>query len=214
MRTLLIAAGTAVALSGCVTATPPAPPVLEFARSDCGALDLSRAVSLTPPKERALFLVNQPVEADAPCMSLEGGRTAYALFALPDDMDDKTLTVGGLLEATRILSPSVAVLDGEGKVVRRFRPDEFMYRGANYSVLFRPRAPERYVLVSVDPARVGQKYDSIVIGTNTTSTYTPYGPVMITTGSTGSLSRVFSYEGSVQVTVHDSDTKEDGSAAR
>lgn len=201
-------------LSACVTAAPPAPPVLEFTRSSCGAVDLSSAVSLTPPKERALFLVNQPVVAESPCVAQDGTASAYALFALPDDLGDKTLTVGGVLEATRILSPKVAVLDGDGRVVRSFRSDEYMYRGLNYSVLFRPRAPERYVLVTVDPARVGQTYDSIAIATQTTSTYTPYGPIMITTGSDGAQSRVFSYEGSVQVVVNDSDTKEEASAAR
>lgn len=212
MHKLVLTAGAAAVLSGCVTATPPAPPVVEFTRSGCGAIDLARAVSLTPPKERALFLVNQPVAADSPCAIQDGSASAYALFALPDDMGDKTLTVGGVLEATRILSPRVTVLDGEGRIVRSFRSDEYMYRGLNYSVLFRPRTPERYVLVTIDPARVGQTYDSIAIGTSTTATYTPYGPIMITTGADGAQSRIFSYEGSVQVIVNDSDTKEEASA--
>lgn len=214
MRNLVLAASAAAILSGCVTAAPPAPPVLEFTRSGCGAVDLSGAVSLTPPKERALFLVNQPVLAESPCLTQDGAASAYALFALPEDLDDKTLTVGGLLEATRILSPKVVLLDGEGRIVRSFRGDEYMYRGLNYSVLFRPRAPERYVLVTVDPARVGQTYDSIAIATQTTTSYTPYGPVSFTTGSDGAQSRAFSYEGSVQVIVNDSDTKEEASAAR
>ena len=105
-------------------------------------------------------------------------------------------------------------MDQNGQVVRSFRSDEYMYRGPNYSVLFRPRAPERYVLVTVDPVRVGQTYDSIAIGTHITTTYTPYGPVYFTSGSDAAQSRVFSYEGSVQVVINDSDTKEEASAAR
>ena len=208
-----VATAAFLALGACATVPPPSPPVLAFDRADCGAVDLSQAISLTSPKERAVHHVTKTVDGSAACAILEGGASAYALFALPTDTGDKTLTVGAALEPQRILSPAVAVLDAEGRQTRRFRADEFMYRGLNYSVVLRPRETERFVVVSIDPSRVGQRYDSIVIGTNASSTYTPYGPVTIMTGADAAQSRVFSYEGAAFVTVNDSDTKEEGPPA-
>jgi hypothetical protein len=75
-------------------------------------------------------------------------------------------------------------------------------------VQFRPRAGEAYVLVSADPALVGQRYDSIVIATSTASAATAAGAFSWTTGVDGAQSRTFSYEGTIQVSVYDSDAEE------
>lgn len=218
MRHLGLCAVLAFAsLAACASMPPPPPAVLTFAGQNCAAApELTSAISLTPEKERALHFVTTQVGAATPCLRRDGVDTAYVLYAIPSDYEDKTLTVGGHLEPLRILSPRVAVLDGHGETSRTFRPDEFMYRGLNYSVLLRPRAGERYVLVTQEPARVGQKYDSIVIGTSTTSAAVPVsalaaglvGGGSVTMGTDVGMSRVFSYEGAVQVAVNDSDTKE------
>ena len=64
-------------------------------------------------------------------------------------------------------------------------------------------------MVAANPERVGQQYDSIAVGTQTTTVYTGYGAANWTTGHEASLSRTFSYEGVAHVTVYDTDTKED-----
>lgn len=209
IRLRLAVAGLAVALGGCVTMAPPAPAVLSLVRNGCAdAPDLGAALSLTPEKEKALHIVSGQVGSATPCLRSGGRDTPYLLYSLPADAGDKTLTVGGYLEPLRILSPAVSVLDARGQATRTFGADEFLYRNLIYSVLFRPRPDERFVLVTVDADRVGKAYDSIAIGVNTSSTYTPAGPIMISTGMDNAQSRVFSYEGAVQVVVNDSDTKE------
>lgn len=209
-----VVASGVVGLAGCVTVAPPAPATLTFDRTDCVAVDLTKAISLTPPKEQAVHYVSAPVNQTAPCAALDGASSAYALFAIPADTDDKTLTVGAYLEPLRILSPAVTVLDAKGRETRRFKPDEFMYRGMNYSILFRPRATERFVMVSSDPSRVGRRYDSISIGTSAMTAYTGYGTATLVSGVDSAQSRVFSYDGLAQVTVNDADTKEEAAAPR
>lgn len=207
----LLALGLAGVSSACATAIEPPPPAaLSWSRSDCAAApDLSTALSLTPEEERAVYSVNAPVTAASGCLSRDGQPVPYALFALPADHADKTVAAGGTLEALRILSPDVAVLDAEGRVTRTFEPEDYMYRGALFSVQFRPRADERYVLVAAEPSRVGQRYDSITVGVVTTQVYTAYGSANWSSGTDVAQSRTFSYEGTASVLVNDSDTREE-----
>lgn len=200
--------------SACATATPPALAVLEYSRTDCAAApDLTTAVSLTPKKETNGHIVSTVIGPDSPCLRAAEASSPYVVYALPADIDDKTLAVGGLLEPNRILSPTVAVLDASGVVRRTFAAEDYFYRGFVYSVQFRPQAGDAYVLVTANPARVGQRYDSINVGTSTTTVYTGFGTANFTTGHEATGSRAFSYEGTVQVIVYDSDTKEEGRSA-
>lgn len=209
--TALIATTGLLAACATVSALPPAPPTLEYARLDCATEPgLSAAVSLTPEKERAVHYVAAPATSEAGCLNRNGVQTPYALFALPTDYADKTITVGALLEPLRILSPTVAILNREGRVSRTFDPADYMYRGSLYSVQFRPRETESYLLVTADPARVGRRYDSIAIGVVTTTVYTGYGSANMHSGTDVAQSRTFSYEGMVQVMVNDTDTEEKG----
>lgn len=216
IRNLTLVTAGAGLVAACATgpSIPPAMPVLEYTGVDCAASpDLGAALSLTPDKERTLYSVNAP--AAQGCLTrVEGGNTPYVAFALPADHADKTIIVGSSLEPFRIQSPSVAILDRAGQVTRTFRPDEYMYRGAVYSVQFRPRENEAYVLVTADPSRVGQRYDSIVVGVFTTTVSTGYGASQWRTGTETAQSRVFSWEGTVQVSVADNDTKEEGAEAQ
>lgn len=216
VRNLIVVAAGASLLAACATGPviPPPMAILEYTGVDCAtAPDLGAALSLTPDKERALYSVSAP--ASHGCLiRAEGDNTPYVAFALPADHADKTIIVGSSLEPLRIQSPSVAILDRGGQVTRTFRPDEYMYRGAVYSVQFRPRADEAYVLVTADPSRIGQRYDSITVGVFTTTVSTGYGTSQWRTGTETAQSRVFSWEGTVQVSVADSDTKEEGAGAQ
>ncbi len=193
-------------LASCATPAPP-PAVTAFTRANCvAAPDLAAAISLTPDSKKAVYTVTTPVNADTPCLSQAGGAKPYVLYALPADIQDKSLIIGGLLEMARIVPPAVTLLDRQGAVVRAFEASDYYFRGPVYSVQFVPRAGEAYALVTVDTNRVGQRYDSIAISTSTAATYvTGGGAVSWTSGVDSSQSRVFSYEGSIQAAVFDGD---------
>ena len=214
LRNLVVATAGAGLLSACATVAPipPSPATLDYAGKDCVSMpDLATAISLTPDEERALFSVNAPTAGS--CLTRpDGGTTPYVAFALPADFADKTVIVGSLLEPLRIQSPSVAILDRDGAVTRSFETEDFLYRGPVFSVQFRPRETEAYVLVTADPVRVGQRYDSIVVGVVTTTISTGYGSSQWRSGAETAQSRMFSWEGMVQVSLADSDTKEEDPA--
>jgi len=204
-----IAAILVSGLAACATAVNAPPAVVDYVRKDCpAAANLSEAIILTPDNEKAVFAVSTPVGVQTPCIHRHGRSSPYVAYALPADFEDKTLTVGAALEPARILSPDVSILDRQGKVTRSFSSADYFFRGLGYSVQFRPREGEAYVLVAVDPARVGRRYDSIAIGTNTTAVYAAGVVTSFTTGADDSYSRTFSYDGVVQVSVYDSDTAE------
>lgn len=198
------------ALAGCATASAPPPAAVTFARTDCADKpDLSKAVSLTPPKEKAAFTVTSPLAAEAACQRLPQGARPYVLYALPADIADKTITAGAVVEQARILSPEVLLLDRQGAVVRTFTAANYFFRGAVYSVQFRPREGEAYVMVRADPERIGQRYESVMIGTSTTSLYVSPGYMAnYTAGVDRKEARTFSYVGTAQVNVYDEDVEE------
>lgn len=209
IKTILSASVCAGLTAACATLPPPPPPVLDYARQDCDAApDLANAINLTPAKESHTHRVTAVVTDQTACLQREDGPSPYVVFALPEDRDDKTLIVGGVLEAFRIFSPAISLLDAHGKVSRAFPAEEFLYRGSVYSVQFRPRETEAYILVNVDQNRVGTGYDAINVGTSTTTVSTGYYASNITTGTENHSSRTFSWEGTVLVTVNDSDTEE------
>lgn len=190
-------------LAGCATAVPPPAPVLGYARTDCAAApDLAGAVSLVPEKPKAVWNVDRPI-GTGPCLGSAGAASPYLVFALPASGTARMIEVGALLEGARIFSPSVVLLDAEGKQTRSFAPDQYMMRTGLYSVQFTPGDAERYALVTVDPARVGQSYDALVTGVS--STYVPlgaYGGTNWRAGHEAMTSRGFSYEGTVRVNLY------------
>lgn len=199
----------ALALGGagaCATIPPGA--VTTYAPAACGDVDLTRAASLTPPRERAVHEVAAQLGGEGPCATFDGAASPYLLFALPQDRDDKTFTVGATVEQARIAAMTVSLLDAEGLSLRTLPQDDFMFRGVGYSVVFRARPDERYILVSANPAQIGTEHESIAIGVQSSVTATPYGVVATNWGTDEAARRVFSYEGGVTVIVNDSDTDE------
>jgi hypothetical protein len=102
----------------------------------------------------------------------------------------------------------VTILDRQGAVTRTFATSDYLFRGAVYSVQFVPRENEAYVLVAVDPSRIGARHDSISVGTSSTVVSAGLYATTVTTGWDAAQSRTFSYEGAVSVTVSDSDVEE------
>ncbi len=201
MRNLILAsvAGvSAAALAGCATTALP-PPTTSYARQDCASQpDLSKALGLTPK-----MTVSTPITAATACLAGKGGPTPYVVYALPSELGDKTFDVGAGLEGVRIFAPEVSLLNAEGAVTRTFPREQFLYRGAVYSVQFRARPGERYLMVTAAPDLVGKAYQSIAIGTSTTTVYTGVGTASWTSGVDSSQHRTFSYDGVAQVSVFD-----------
>jgi len=112
------------------------------------------------------------------------------------------------LEAMRIFAPNVEVLDAQGRLMRTFERREFFYRGPVYSVQFRPRQGEAYLLVTAAPELVGQEYDSIQIGVATTVVPVGVYSAVVNTGTEAKQLRTFSYDGTVRVSINDTDTEE------
>ncbi|QTC86887.1 MalM family protein [Brevundimonas pondensis] len=209
LRTLGAVGLLGMTAAACATAAPPPPPALTYARQDCSATpDLSTAVSLTPDKERAVHLVASPVGPETSCLVRAGVAAPYVLYALPADFGDKTLNVGSTLEHMRIFAPNVEILDGQGNVIRTFERREYFYRGPVYSVQFRPRPGEAYLLVTAAHDLVGQQYDAIQIGVASTVVTTGLYSAVIQTGTEAKQMRTFSYDGTVRVAINDTDTEE------
>lgn len=165
-------------------------------------------VSLTPPKEQVVHVVDSAMTPMSNCLVRAGTQAPYVIYALPDDMDDKTIIVGGVLEASRIFAPLIEILDASGQVLKTFQPEDYYYRGPVYSVQFRPQFGQRYLLVTADTTLVGQSYDSIQVGVNTSYVSTGLYTSAINTGVESRSSRTFSYEGVVRVMLNDTDIKE------
>lgn len=209
LRTLGVIGLFGAMASACATAAPPSPAMLTYAGMDCStAPDLSSAISLTPDKERAVHLVASPIGTDTPCLIRTDRSVPYLIYALPADFGDKTLNVGSTLEAMRIFAPNVEVLDAQGRLMRTFERREFFYRGPVYSVQFRPRQGEAYLLVTAAPELVGQEYDSIQIGVATTVVPVGVYSAVVNTGTEAKQLRTFSYDGTVRVSINDTDTEE------
>lgn len=211
-RSIPVLAISALMLPGCVTMAIIPPAVTSYSGAGCAsAPDLAQAINLVPDRERAVHSINAIVGSATPCLEGPQGPGPYVVFAIHPDRADKTLIVGGALEARRILAASVRTLDAYGQTVRTFAPSEFFFRGGTYSVQFRPRETEAYVLVTTDPQLVGNVYSAINIGTVTTGTYAAGIYASWTSGTDQSQVRTFSYEGTATVLINDSDTEEAGS---
>lgn len=204
MRAIAVAVSIGL-VSGCATTTTPLdPPRLVYERTDCAASpDLMNAVSLTPRSERAYFYVSRAVDHATPCWAPDAQAAPYIVFEIPAAFADKTLIVGGGMEPHRIFAARIMTLDAEGAPVREFAAEDFFFRQGLYSVQFRPREWERYILVTSDRDLVGQTYSSIHIGVNSGATYAAGTYVSYNIGIDQSADRVFSHTGTVSVIVQD-----------
>jgi hypothetical protein len=199
--------GAGAVLAGCATPTPPAA-VITYAGKACDSQpDLSRAISLVPqkpPKKNLPHVVTTEVNGQTRCLTRPGGNGPYLVYALEPDHRLKMHTIGAVQERARVLSPDVSILDREGRVTRVFGPGDFLFRGGFYSVQFRSRDSEAFVLFATNPGRVGERRDSIEIGTSTSGYYVAGFSGSYTLGVDNAATRTFSYEGTAQVVVYDS----------
>ena len=200
--TLLLAAASA-ALAGCATTTPSYPATLSFDRTDCAdAPETVTAVSLTPDKDKKIWVLDNELSAGGPCLVRNGSSGPYMVFALPDPSRAKMVELGAALDFARVVSPQVVLLDADGVETRAFTRDQYMFRPGLLSVQFVPQENERYALVTVDPEPIGESHDTIVAGTATTTIYTGFGASTWRSGHEAMMSRGFSYEGPIRALVY------------
>ena len=189
-------------VAGCAATVPVRPATVRYAGQNCESTpNLGRAATLAPETRKAHQTVVTPVDGLTPCLGSGAVRTPYVLYAIPSS-EVRMIEVGGQLEPSRIFSPQVALLDQDGNRVRSFAADQYLYRGGLFSVQFVPQPGERFILVTADPARIGQSYDAVAISTSTTTIWTGAGVANWTSGVDRNISRTFSYEGSVTAIVH------------
>lgn len=197
MRTL-IGLASASLLAACATtaAIPVFPALTVYDRSDCSDLpDLAGAIDLTPQKDKKSWIVDQTIDGDTPCVVQDGNGVPYMIFALPEAGSSRAVEVGSVLERGRLFSPRVAILDGDGGMVRRFDADKMMFRTSIYSVRFVPGDDERYALVTAEPTMIGKAYDLIRSGVVATTVYTGYGASTWYSGTEAQTTHAFSYDG-------------------
>jgi hypothetical protein len=195
-------------LAGCAAGAPVPPATLSYTGQNCeSAPNLGRAASLTPGERKAYHTVTLPVDGLTPCLRNGAAPTPYILYAIPST-DIRMIEVGSQLEPSRTFSLQVDLLDQDGNRVRSFAPDQYLYRGGFFSIQFVPQGGERFILVTADPARIGQTHDAVAISTSTTTIWTGYGAASWTSGVDQNISRTFSYEGSVVAVVHSLESRE------
>ena len=185
------AALSAAALAACATPTPPPPPepVAEFNPAACGeTIALDRAQTLDPLEPAADFTAYADMNGESPCLiDADGFATPYAVIALPQAANTASIAVGGLIGPARVFPPRVDVLDADLNVQRTLPAEDFRLRGSAYAAMFRPRPGETHMLITADPALIGE-----TLARNAYDPAHPDGTLNIKPGGTG-----FSFEGSV-----------------
>lgn len=199
MKRRIFGLALVTSLSACTTTPPPAA-VLSYSAIDCRATpDLATAIPLPlAAGKRSGESVRTPVDSSTPCLDINGSRSPYLLFAMPQTAQ-RLVEVGGAIEPARVFPPSVVILDENGTTLRTFAPTQYQNRGDRYSVQFTPREGERYILVTVDQSLVGSSYNAVATGTSTAYIGTGYW----TSGVDYTVSRTRSYHGTVVTTVYD-----------
>jgi hypothetical protein len=198
---LVLAVGISASLAGCVTTSPP---VLSYAAKDCPDKPSLAAAIILPPKDSSIpFTITRPFDSTTPCLARAGAVVPYQVFALPAGGDTHVITAGAQLGADRTFAPDISVLDSGGLTTRAFTAADYFVRGDMLSVQFRPHPGETYLIVAVDPSRVGKTEQTIAIGVGATAVATRGGAFSWRYGIDRQINRVYAFDGSVEITVTD-----------
>lgn len=146
--------------AACESTSPPPSAVLSFtSTAGCAeGLAAERAEVVTVKKRQNSGNITTQVSAASACQVEKGVELPYALYRLPRGVDIQSVQAGGVFQINRIFAADVMTLDESLSPVRHFGPDAFFHRGGSWSVFFRPREQERYILVRANPELVGKSY--------------------------------------------------------
>lgn len=170
----------ALSLAACPLRAPP--PLLTIGERNCAmAPDLATAVVV-------------PLKSDSPAKVVIDENTAclqpanepprlYAVFVMPQSTEPFFLSVTSMAYGRGLLAPHISLLNADGNIIREISHDRFLVRGNSLNTSFRPQGDETFLVVTSDPAVVGEKSSGIVASTQTSTVATGTGGFfMMSTG--------------------------------
>lgn len=190
-------------LSACTTTQGPEP-VLTLALDGRAC---ARDPDITMP--RALVLasnksVTVAVDEKMPCLADgTGDSSVYAVFSLPQAMEEFLVSVTSMPQGRTLFAPRVMMLDESGRAMREMPRDVFVFHGPALYLGLRVRQGERFLVVASDPKVVGQQVSHIQSATqsNTYGVATTGGAVFVNvnTGSEITSDYTYAHNGSITV---------------
>lgn len=126
------------------------------------------------------------------CLRMDEGDFPAGLFALPEFSEAYAVRAAAWVEGNygygsklKVVSPRVTLLDAQFNVTRSFGVNELTRRGEQLTidVFVNPEnTAERYLLLHVEPERVGQTETRTNVGSTLTPVVVGTGVIMITSG--------------------------------
>ena len=155
----------ALVLYGC--ASPP-PPIVGIEGRNCATtIEFGGAHQLRLASGNA---VTVDLDQDTPCWQAnDGGRSAYVVFALPDNIEPYLVTVTSPALGQTLFAPRLIMLDGLGNTQREMPRDSFAFHGSSLYLGIRVYPSEKYLMVASDPKAVGQQVSQLKAGTQETT---------------------------------------------
>jgi hypothetical protein len=190
-------------VSACTTGPGPAPVVTLLLDGRACARDpdlaMTRALVLSTNKS-----VTVAVDEKMPCLTdSSGDPSLYAVFTLPQAMEEFLVSVTSYPQGQTLFAPRVMILDETGQPMREVSRDLFVFHGPALYLGLRVRAGERYLVVASDPKCVGQQVSHIQSATqsNTAAAVTTGGAIFvnINTGSETTSDYTYAHNGSITV---------------
>ena len=190
-------------LSACATNSAP-PPVLAIpldGRACAGEPDVIAARALTLATNKSVTVA---VDEKMPCLADgNGDPSVYAVFSLPQAMEEFLVSVTSMPQGQTLFAPRVLMLDDGGRPMREVSRDIFVFHGPALYLGLRVRAGERYLVVASDPKFVGQQVSHIQSATqsNTIGAATTAGAIFVNvnTGSETTSDYTYAHNGSITV---------------
>ncbi len=167
-------------------APPGPPPVTDLSTLACATSpDLISALPLPLDKDKPVKI---DLGATPACLAYaDGSRASYVALNLPVAPGLYLVTVSSKLVGNVLFAPRVSLLGSTGAVIRQVPQDDFNFHGDLLSVGLRVTPDIRFILVTSEPASVGQGNSHVVtvINSSTSTTYVGKRPVVTTyTGGT------------------------------
>lgn len=180
--------------------TPPKPPLTIVLNKNCTVTPiLEPATPIITDTTKKSFSITTEITTIALCLEeTPGAKSLYHVYRLPRGFEAMDITIGALREEARILAPIVKVYDPKGSVTRAFDNDDFLFRGAHYSVQFRNRPGDAFILIASNPSIVGEVSSNISNTVTSTSYSTGTGAFFtMYSGQETQQQAKFSHTGSI-----------------
>jgi hypothetical protein len=126
------------------------------------------------------------------CMRIAEGEYPAGLFALPQFAEPYAVRVAAWVEGgvgsrrgVHVVSPRLTLLDAQFAATRTFGAEDLVRRGQQFSIdvfLNPENGAERYLLVHVEPERLGEVETRTNVGSTLTPVVIGTGVMMITSG--------------------------------